>query len=389
MAAHPDHLLGFCYINPRHGSDAMAEIDRCVVRGGMAGIKLWVACKASDPLVDPVLERAAELGVPVLQHAWNKAVGQLEHESTSADVAEMGRRHPRATILIAHLMGIGYRGVLEIAPYPNILVDTSGGDPEAGVVEYAVRQLGAERVFFRRAGALLRRATGQGPRRPTHTGAARPDPVRQRGKDTRTMIDINAFAGPWPFRALPATLPADVATMLQEAGIARALVSSLEALFFEDPQIANERLAARRNPMASCSPARDQPLAGQLALLRIAQERSARGRTHRYHCYDLNPARRCWPPRGGSLCHPARCGIFARNILLQGPDVSVDSRDAAEAAQARGSSRIRWRKCSRRPPASALSNVWIELSQVENVDGVRKRHAVGANRIVLGTGAPS
>lgn len=148
MAAHPDHLLGFCYINPRHGSDAMAEIDRCVVRGGMAGIKLWVACKASDPLVDPVLERAAELGVPVLQHAWNKAVGQLEHESTSADVAEMGRRHPRATILIAHLMGIGYRGVLEIAPYPNILVDTSGGDPEAGVVEYAVRQLGAERVLF-------------------------------------------------------------------------------------------------------------------------------------------------------------------------------------------------------------------------------------------------
>ena len=71
MAAHPDHLLGFCYINPRHGSDAMAEIDRCVVRGGMAGIKLWVSCKASDPLVDPVLERAAELGVPVLQHAWN------------------------------------------------------------------------------------------------------------------------------------------------------------------------------------------------------------------------------------------------------------------------------------------------------------------------------
>ncbi|HOJ20752.1 MAG TPA: amidohydrolase family protein, partial [Armatimonadota bacterium] len=28
------------------------------------------------------------------------------------------------------------------------LVDTSGGDPEAGVVEYAVRQLGAERVLF-------------------------------------------------------------------------------------------------------------------------------------------------------------------------------------------------------------------------------------------------
>jgi len=148
MAAHPGHLIGFCYVNPRHGQDAVAEIERCVVRGGMAGIKLWVACKASDPLVDPVLDRAAELGIPVLQHAWNKTVGQMEHESTPADVAEMGRRHPRVPIVMAHLMGAGYRGILEIAPVPNVHVDTSGGDPEAGVVEYAVKALGAERVLF-------------------------------------------------------------------------------------------------------------------------------------------------------------------------------------------------------------------------------------------------
>ena len=115
VAAFPENLIGFCYLNPRHEGAALEELERCAA-AGMAGIKLWVACKASDPLVDPILERAAALGLPVLQHAWLKTVGQMEHESTPADMAEMGRRHPDATIIMAHLMGAGYRGVRAIAP---------------------------------------------------------------------------------------------------------------------------------------------------------------------------------------------------------------------------------------------------------------------------------
>jgi predicted TIM-barrel fold metal-dependent hydrolase len=148
LAQWPDQLLGYCYVNPRLERTALDEVQRCVVDGPMVGIKLWIACKADDPLVDPVLERAAELGVPVLQHAWYKSVGQLENESTPAQVAAMGRRHPDVTIIMAHLTGAGERGVQDIADVPNVVVDTSGGDPEAGIVEYAVRHLGAERVLF-------------------------------------------------------------------------------------------------------------------------------------------------------------------------------------------------------------------------------------------------
>ena len=36
----------------------------------------------------------------------------------------------------------------DIAPYANILADTSGSEPEAGIVEYAVQALGAERIVF-------------------------------------------------------------------------------------------------------------------------------------------------------------------------------------------------------------------------------------------------
>ncbi|MBI3946054.1 MAG: amidohydrolase [Armatimonadetes bacterium] len=145
--AHPEHYLPFCYLDPRHEGATLDELHRCSDRG-VVGIKLWVSCKVSDPLVDPILERAAALRLPVLQHAWNKSVGQREHESTSADVAEAGRRHPGTCIIAAHLMGLGCRGVLDIAPMPDVHVDLSGGDPEAGILEYAVRHLGAERVLF-------------------------------------------------------------------------------------------------------------------------------------------------------------------------------------------------------------------------------------------------
>jgi len=148
MARFPDILIGFCYVNPRHKEESLDEIERCIVAGGMKGIKLWISQKASDPVVDPVMERAAALGVPVLQHAWYKTTGNYPDESTPADVAEMARRHPTVNIIMAHLHGAGYRGVIDIAPYPNLHVDTSGGDPESTVVEFAVKELGEERVVF-------------------------------------------------------------------------------------------------------------------------------------------------------------------------------------------------------------------------------------------------
>lgn len=148
MAQFPGEVIGFCYVSPQHPTESLEEIRRCVAEGPMPGIKLWVATKASDPAVDPILREAARLGVPVLQHAWYKTTGNMADESSPADVADMARRHPDVTIQMAHLNGGGERGVQDIAPYGNIIVDTSGGEPEAGLLEYAVAELGAERIVF-------------------------------------------------------------------------------------------------------------------------------------------------------------------------------------------------------------------------------------------------
>jgi hypothetical protein len=149
MAAHPDLFIGFCYLNPAHPASFLREeTERCIVAGGMRGIKLWVAVKATDPRLDPVMERAGELGVPVLHHAWYKATPEVANESTPAEVASLARRFPAVTFIMAHLGGGRERGVLDVADCANLLVDTSGSQPEAGMVEYGVRRLGPQRVIF-------------------------------------------------------------------------------------------------------------------------------------------------------------------------------------------------------------------------------------------------
>ncbi|MDA0748344.1 MAG: amidohydrolase family protein [bacterium] len=144
----PDVFLPFCYVNPMYPEESVAEINRCVEDERMCGIKLWVARRATDPGLDPIFKRAVELGVPVLQHAWIKTTGNLVGESFPADVADLARRHPKAKIIMAHMNGCGLRGIEDVAECPNIYIDTSGGDPDAGITEAAVVTLGPDRVVF-------------------------------------------------------------------------------------------------------------------------------------------------------------------------------------------------------------------------------------------------
>jgi hypothetical protein len=94
------------------------------------------------------MRACAELGVPVLHHAWYKTVGKVLNESSPADIADLARRHPRTTIIMAHLTAAGIRGVLDIRPYPNVCVDTSGSQPFSGIIEYALAALGARRILY-------------------------------------------------------------------------------------------------------------------------------------------------------------------------------------------------------------------------------------------------
>jgi predicted TIM-barrel fold metal-dependent hydrolase len=149
VAAHPEWYSGFCYLNPAHDPAFLdAEIERCVARGNLCGIKLWISVHATDTRLDPIMRHAAALNVPVLHHAWYKMTGYVYNESTPAEIADLACRHPDVTIVMAHLAGDGCRGVRDVKHCPNVLVDTSGGQPVSDLVEYAVRELGAQRVIY-------------------------------------------------------------------------------------------------------------------------------------------------------------------------------------------------------------------------------------------------
>ncbi len=147
MKKFPDKIIGFCYLNPCDTKGSMPELERCL-KAGMKGVKLWIACKASDPRVFPIAEHAGKSGVFLQQHAFLKTTGNHPHESAPADVAVLAEKFPGLTIIAPHLTGLAHSGISKLASFPNVYLDTSGGWPATGITEYAIKTIGPERLLF-------------------------------------------------------------------------------------------------------------------------------------------------------------------------------------------------------------------------------------------------
>ena len=148
VAHRPDRIVGFCYASPSHPEASVAELDRCIRDGPMRGIKMWVCRRCDDPGNYPIVERAIELGVPILQHTWIKVTGNMPTESRPEHLVNLASRYPQAQFIMAHSGGDWQRGIRIVKHVPNIAVDLCGGHPEQGQTELAVSLLGAERVVY-------------------------------------------------------------------------------------------------------------------------------------------------------------------------------------------------------------------------------------------------
>src|SRR5688500_12975021 len=155
MRRHPTRILGYCFVNPGFGREALQELDRCVVRKRMIGVKLYNQYKINDPVVFPVIERTIELGVPILVHAGRLItaadIAAQPLTSHAGDFVDVGRRYPEAMIIHGHIAGGGdwqwTLKVLRDAPR-SIYLDTSGSVMDSGLLERCVRDLGADRLLF-------------------------------------------------------------------------------------------------------------------------------------------------------------------------------------------------------------------------------------------------
>lgn len=146
----PDFFIGFCYLNPKLGERAVrAEVDRCVGEFEFRGLKLEIANNARDACMKPVMEAAEAYDIPVLQHTWSQTKLRLRSQhSDPEDTCLLAKRFPNTRVIMAHLTGCGYRGVLAARGIDNLWIDTSGATPEAGIVDHVVSNLGSGRILY-------------------------------------------------------------------------------------------------------------------------------------------------------------------------------------------------------------------------------------------------
>lgn len=145
----PDRAYASLYINPEHVEASLQEFDRCVRDGPMVcvgEIETDIHCNA--PQLDPIVERAVSMNVPILQHTWLNSLGNGPGESTPYDIVELAKRHPKAQFICGHTGGNWELGIRIIRDAKNVYAGIAGSDPTSGFVEMAVRELGAERVIY-------------------------------------------------------------------------------------------------------------------------------------------------------------------------------------------------------------------------------------------------
>jgi predicted TIM-barrel fold metal-dependent hydrolase len=111
--------------------------------GGIGELETNPCCQIDIPQWIAILEKAAELKVPVLVHA------------PSGPCVRAAERVPEATILLAHIGTGDGLSVTEwidsiemVKKHTNIYIETGTSTASYGQIEMAVRDLGPERVVF-------------------------------------------------------------------------------------------------------------------------------------------------------------------------------------------------------------------------------------------------
>jgi predicted TIM-barrel fold metal-dependent hydrolase len=143
-AAHGDRLTGFATVNPWFGDEALAELRRAV-EAGLRGLILHPQLQGFvllDPVADPVVALAGELGLPVYVHTGTP-VSALPLQLTA-----LARRHPDVTFVMGQMGHTDFwiDAIPAALGAPNVYGEISYKQPH--VIEDAVAALGPERVLF-------------------------------------------------------------------------------------------------------------------------------------------------------------------------------------------------------------------------------------------------
>jgi len=155
-----DRMLGIIPIDPGFPQESIQKMDKWIKNGPCIGIKyvggnkLGVTC--NEPQNDAIIEHARKLNAVIYIHTWIKVGGDprrpgganLSGESAPWHVVELAKRFPDVQFICGHAGGDWELGVRTVRNQENVLFEYSGADPHSGSVDFAVKEIGIDRLVW-------------------------------------------------------------------------------------------------------------------------------------------------------------------------------------------------------------------------------------------------
>ncbi len=135
---------GACVVTPFKIDEALREIEDCRTKYGMVWLgefcPYMTGYKYDTPEFRQIMELAARLDCVVHVHATTKEVRYLIEN------------FPDTTMVLAHIGGSPeecFERIATVAKHPKVYMDIAGsGQERVGILERAVKEIGAERVLY-------------------------------------------------------------------------------------------------------------------------------------------------------------------------------------------------------------------------------------------------
>jgi predicted TIM-barrel fold metal-dependent hydrolase len=155
-----DRFSGITPIEPGFPDGSCAKMEDWIRRGPCIGIKYVGGNKSGTlcdhPNNDAIIRLAAELHATIYIHTWLKIGGtprlpgrdNLPGENTPMNVVALAKRFPDVRFICGHSGGDWELGVRVVRPQKNVLLEFAGSDPHSGSVDYAVKELGVDRIVW-------------------------------------------------------------------------------------------------------------------------------------------------------------------------------------------------------------------------------------------------
>jgi predicted TIM-barrel fold metal-dependent hydrolase len=143
---HPQHLRGFCTVDPGAMEAAAEEVERCSRDLALTGIKLHPWLQAFSVVAHPgvalIMEAAARCRMPVLFHDGTPPY------CTPLQIASLAEQHPDAQVILGHcgLLDLWRDAVNSARRLDNLWLQPTCAVPM--VIKEACEAVGVERMLF-------------------------------------------------------------------------------------------------------------------------------------------------------------------------------------------------------------------------------------------------